>query len=170
MYVVVPSDIEYSHSQTYPIYMYNNHRFTFSALTQSSLYLASLQQSINSLHQTSRYSRLVLIVNPHKTEIIQATFHRYDSADQLHGNVPLLTTVNSFTYLGCIISDNGHIDEEILQRINLTSASFRPLRYRVFSSSSLRIYHQSCCLPDRCCFNTPLPQGYWDEALISMAR
>lgn len=91
--------------------------------------------SETSLHQI--YSHPGLDINPNKIEVIQTAFKRHDPAAWLHvDNVPL-SNINSFIYLGSIISDNGHIDEEILRRINLASASFGHLCFQVFSNSNL---------------------------------
>ncbi|CAE1259015.1 unnamed protein product [Acanthosepion pharaonis] len=83
----------------------------------------SLQQSLTSLHQT--YSRLSLDINPNKTDGIQTAFKRHDPVARLHIDVSL-SNVDSFIYLGSVISDNGHIDKD-------------SLRLRVFSNSNLRL-------------------------------
>ncbi|CAE1280917.1 unnamed protein product [Acanthosepion pharaonis] len=97
----------------------------------------SLQQSLTSLHQA--YSRFGLDMNPNKTDVIQTAFKARDPAAQLHIDNVSLSNVNSFIYLGSVISDNGHIDEDIPRRINLTSDSFGYLRLRVSFDSNLRL-------------------------------
>ncbi|CAE1146037.1 unnamed protein product [Acanthosepion pharaonis] len=91
----------------------------------------------SSLHRA--YSCLGLDINPNKTEVIQTAFKRRDPAAQLHIDNLSLSNVNSFIYLGSVISDNGHTDEDILRWINLASNSFGRLRLRVFSNSNHRL-------------------------------
>lgn len=99
----------------------------------------SQYNSETSLHQI--YSHLGLDINPNKTEVIQTAFKWHDLAAWMHVDVPL-SNINSFIYLGSIISDNGHINEDILWQINLASASFGRLHLWVFSNSNLT-HHQS---------------------------
>ena len=79
-----------------------------------------------------------LKVNIAKTEVIvQRNNNEQPLSFQINGEN--LKQVDSFTYLGSVLSNKHNIDEEITSRINHASASFGRLRSRVFDNNNLKI-------------------------------
>lgn len=98
---------------------------------------ASLQRSLTAMHEA--YTRLGLVINTRKTEVMQTSFINNLPTAQLHIDGTPLSNVDSFTYLGSVISCDGTADNDILRRINLAASSFGRLRERVFLNGNLKL-------------------------------
>ena len=96
----------------------------------------ALQHSLETV--SSIYQAMGLKVNITKTEVI-AQRNNIEQPLTFQINGENLKQVESFTYLGSVLSNKHNIDEEIVSRINHASASFGHLRSRVFDNSNLKI-------------------------------
>ena len=96
----------------------------------------ALQRSLNAI--AGLYESMGLKMNTTKTEIL---VQRQNPEPPLtfYANNAELQQVNSFTYLGSIISERHNIDDEICSRINKASVAFGRLRTKVFSNENLRL-------------------------------
>ena len=95
----------------------------------------ALQRSLNIV--SSIYQAMGLKVNINKTEILSQQIIA-GNPPVFHLNGEVIKQVDSFTYLGSILTKKHNIDEEIVARINHASASFGRLRSRVFSNHHLK--------------------------------
>ena len=98
---------------------------------------ASLQHSLSAMHHA--YARLGLAINKRKTEIMQTSPNLEIPGVQVYVEYTPLANVDSFNYLGSVISQNGYVNSDILRRIKLASSSFGRLRDRVFLNRHLRL-------------------------------
>jgi hypothetical protein len=107
-----------------------------------------LQRTVASLH--TAYQCMGLEVNTTKTQTLQTAFHHRDPPTAILLDSTSLEAVNTFSYLGSILSNDASLDPEISKRISKASLAFGRLRERVFSNHHLKmstkvsVYHAVC--------------------------
>lgn len=97
----------------------------------------TLQAMIDTFSST--YSAMGLKINAQKTEILAQCIIPPEAPFHFHINGDPIKTIDSFTYLGSVVSSDCSHDLEIQRRVNLASTAFGRLRERVFSNNNLRV-------------------------------
>lgn len=97
----------------------------------------ALQTILDALSNT--YSAMGLKVNTQKTEILAQPLNLPQEPYHFHLNNDPIKIVESFIYLGSVITSNCSLDLDIQRRINLASVAYGRLRERVFSNKNLRV-------------------------------
>ena len=112
-----------------------------------------LQRVVNSVNDA--YHRSGLRINTEKTEImIQKTGTNVSSNDRTSSisiGDRVLSNVETFTYLGSVLSSDYALTNEVYRRIGLASAAFGKLSRRVFKNHNLNLHtkravYQAVCL------------------------
>lgn len=95
-----------------------------------------LQASLTNV--TRIYTALGLKININKTEIV-AQRGVIEEPITFQLNEEEIKQVDTFNYLGGIVTENNSLDKEICFRINKASVSFGKLRPRVFENNNLKL-------------------------------
>ncbi len=98
----------------------------------------ALQRTLDIMSE--KYNNAGLLINTQKTEVMRqpAVQEAQPGPNLTVGDEPL-KNVDSFTYLGSILTSNCNIDSEIQKRIRNALASFGSLNNKVFSNIDLTI-------------------------------